>query len=311
MLSRAPSNVVANNGSELPQTAVVVVTHNRPVDLAKCISSIRTQSFQPHALLIVDNASSDPATAETIRSWEGVTWLRLDKNIGCSGGFARGIAAALEAGAHWILLLDDDVVLEPNVLESLSKAAAVAQPEVGALFTAVVENGRLATMHRRRFFADNLKEEPVSAGEYRDDLVAIDEGSFVGFFLRAKAANHVGLPVPEFFMAYDDTEYSLRLRQAGWKLFLVPRLRVYHRGGAGLRLRNTRYGLKHYYTLRNQLATLAEYGRAPMFRLALPICRHCCFAVATGGLNGFRLFLKAFRDAPEIRQHIRGASYNV
>jgi GT2 family glycosyltransferase len=217
----------------------------------------------------------------------------------------------LAAGAHWILLLDDDVVLEPNVLESLSKAAVVAQPEVGALFTAVVESGSLAIMHRRRFFPNSLKEQPVSANEYSDDLVAIDEGSFVGFFLRAQAAHHVGLPVPEFFLAYDDTEYSLRLRQAGWKLYLVPRLKVYHRGGAGLRLRNTRYGLKHYYTLRNQLATLAEYGRAPMFRLALPICGHFCFAVATGGVNGFRLFLKAFRDAPEIRQHIRGASYNV
>ena len=80
----------------------LVVTYNRRALLEECLRAIEAQTVRPDELILVDNASTD-GTRELLR--EGgyldrpdVTYLRLDENLGSSGGFARGFEAARESG---------------------------------------------------------------------------------------------------------------------------------------------------------------------------------------------------------------------
>ncbi|CAB3758212.1 glycosyl transferase family 2 [Burkholderia sp. MSh2] len=281
--------------------AAVVVTHNRPALLIDAIDALRGQTRMIDALIVVDNASGEE-TVDVLKQAQGIHVLRLDENLGGAGGFAAGVHRALELGADWILLLDDDAIATPSLVEQLlGPLGQLAHEKVGAICSTVLEFGRVALMHRRRFDPATLKEPVVDEAEYRESPVRIDCGSFVGFLVSAAAVRAVGLPNASFFLAYDDTEYSLRLGRAGWSIWLAPGAVIDHRRPAGGRLRSGPYGVKHYYNLRNQLAVFRHYGTAPKWRLVKPLAMHGFVAVKDGRISSLRRWLKAWRDSWKVR----------
>ncbi|WP_175951531.1 glycosyltransferase [Burkholderia sp. BCC0405] len=281
--------------------AAVVVTHNRPALLIDAIDALREQTRVIDALIVVDNASGDE-TVEVLKRVQGVDVLRLDENVGGAGGFAAGVQRALDVGADWILLLDDDAIAAPSLVEQLLiSLGQLAHERVGAICSTVMEFGGIALMHRRRFDPATLNEPVVGETEYRAASVRIDCGSFVGFLVSADAVRTVGLPNASFFLAYDDTEYSLRLGRAGWSIWLAPAAVVDHRRPAGGRLRSGPYGMKHYYNLRNQLAVFRHYGTAPKWRLVKPLVMHGFVAAKDGRIDSLRRWLKAWRDSWNVR----------
>ncbi|MCA8487527.1 glycosyltransferase [Burkholderia multivorans] len=281
--------------------AAVVVTHNRPALLVDAIDALRAQTRAIDRLIVVDNAS-DEETVEVLKCAQGVDVLRLDENVGGAGGFAAGVQRALDLGADWVLLLDDDAIAAPSLVEKLLAAGeGLAPAQIGAICSTVIEFGRIAPMHRRRFDPATLKEPVIAEAAYGSSPVRIDCGSFVGFLVNAEAVRAVGLPNASFFLAYDDTEYSLRLGRAGWSVWLVPEAVVDHRRPAGGRLRSGPYGMKHYYNLRNQLAVFRHYGTAPKWRLAKPLVMHGFVAAKDGRLDSLRRWLKAWRDSWKVR----------
>jgi len=281
--------------------AAVVVTHNRPQLLAEALRALSTQTYALQSIVVVDNASG-PATPQVLQGFDHVDVLRLDENLGGAGGFAAGVDRAMQHDPDWILLLDDDAIAAPDLVAQLMAALPELRAQrVGALCTAVVEFGQLALMHRRFFDPKTLREPPVASESYAKPLVKVDTGSFVGFLVNAESVREVGVPNASFFLAYDDTEYSLRLGKAGWSIWLVPKASVTHLRGAKGRLRDGPYGLKHYYNLRNQLAVFRHYGSAPGWRLWRPILSHGLVAAKDLRFASLCTWGKALRDSRRVR----------
>ncbi|MCG1054016.1 glycosyltransferase [Mycetohabitans sp. B5] len=281
--------------------AAVVVTHNRAQLLEDALRALFAQTCALQFIVVVDNASS-PETAQVLQGFENVDVLRLEENVGGAGGFAAGVERAMMHGADWMLLLDDDAIAKPDLVERLVDALpGAAEQRVGALCSSVVEFGRVALMHRRMFDPKTLREPVIPRECYCKARVQVDTASFVGFLLSARAAREVGLPNASFFLAYDDTEYSLRLGRAGWSIWLVPSAVVDHLRSPKGRLRNGPYATKHYYNLRNQLAVFRHYGTAPGWRLWLPIILHGFVAAKDLRLSSLCTWLKALRDSRSVR----------
>lgn len=277
----------------------VVVTRNRPQLLAQALNALLTQTRPPSGIIVVDNASG-LETQQLLATHNDVKVHRLEENVGGAGGFAIGIESALADGADWIWLLDDDAIARPDALAHLANAIAEAKSSTGAICSAVWEFGKLAVQHRRYFDPTTLAERPVTLAAYRRRCVSVDTASFVSFLLNARAAVQVGLPKREFFLGYDDTEYSLRLRRQGWHLQLVPASEVDHMRSQQGRLRHGPFSIKHYYNLRNQLAVLRYYGRAPAWRLWLPIIKFACVALYDCKISSLKLWLRSIRDSRDV-----------
>lgn len=281
--------------------AAVVVTHNRPALLAEVLDALRKQTTPLGGIIVIDNASEQPTQA-LLAAADDLDVVRLERNVGGAGGFAAGVTRGVEAGYDWIWLLDDDAVPRTNALERLlAQAPAVAQAQrIGALCTAVIEFGEIALMHRRHFEPATLAEPALPKESYGNAATEIDTGSFVGFLLNSQAAREVGPPNAGFFLAYDDTEYSLRLRESHWSIWLVPSAVVDHKRLPTGRLRDGPYGMKHYYNLRNQLAVFRRYGAAPRWRLLVPIMKHAALAARDRRLASLRLWWRACRDSQRV-----------
>src|SRR3990170_1133172 len=118
--------MAANVQPEFETVAAVIVTRNRRENLRHCLETLLAQTYPLSAVFVVDNSSTD-GTAEMVKGeFSPAIYHRLPDNVGSGGGYRTGLGLAFEEGASWLWAIDDEVVLEPDVLERMM--ARVAQP---------------------------------------------------------------------------------------------------------------------------------------------------------------------------------------
>ncbi|MGR9046978.1 MAG: glycosyltransferase family 2 protein, partial [Gammaproteobacteria bacterium] len=102
-----------------------------------------------------------------------------------------------------------------------------------------------------------------------------------------------------YFLAYDDTEYSLRIKKAGFTHWLVPDSAIDHLRPALSRLRNSAFGPKHYYNIRNRIVVAREYTRLNWISVAVSVLTGFAIWIVGGGLRqsgSFSLLLRSIKD---------------
>jgi GT2 family glycosyltransferase len=283
--------------AEDTRIAAVVVTYNRPVELRKVILALKKQSRSLDQIIVLDNACEVPAAA-TLSNVEKIEVIRSSVNSGGAGGFALGLEAALRHSPDWIWLMDDDAVPRNDALAELLNAIPKVPGRAGALCSSVYEDGELALVHRRSYSPVLVHEVSVARSYYEQNLTEIDTGSFVGFMVRSVAVRQIGVPEKDFFLAYDDTEYSLRLIRNGWRNWLVPASGIDHLRTRQSRLRTSSFGSKHYYNIRNRIVVALRYGRWPLLAGSVATLVGTGLWLACGGYKGegSQLFARAVRD---------------
>ncbi len=209
----------------------VIVTHNRLDTLKVAVQTIREQSRGPDFTVVVDNNSSDGT-----RAWlhalsmedPSVRPLLLDKNYGGAGGFHYGMKHAYEAGADWIWTLDDDSIPAKDALEQLlcflQRGSDDESPEIGFLCSEV--NWIDGSRHRM-----NVPGTPIDWTDGHPRVPGsskICAATFVSTLISRKAIERVGYPVKEFFIWFDDVEFTLRISRNDFSNYYVPASKVTH-----------------------------------------------------------------------------------
>ncbi len=188
----------------------VVVTYNRIGWLKRNIEALLAQTKLPDEIIVVDNASTD-GTHEFLQnlSNEKIKIEKLSENIGGAGGFAYGIKKAIENGADWIWIMDDDALPYREALEEIEWAISSSQDkQIDVFLSKIVDS------------ADNKPKRT---------LVRVFTGTFVGFTISKKVVEKIGLPDPDFFIYADDYDYCERIKKAGFKLFMVNSSLIEHK----------------------------------------------------------------------------------
>lgn len=248
----------------------VVVTHDRPALLDRCLQALAAQARPPDAVVVVDNGSA-PGTARLLASrWPDVDVVRSQRNTGAAGGFHLGVRRGVATGAAWLWLFNDDDRAVPHALERLL-ATARADPAVGAAAGWFRLPGGEVVRHGARWAGRERPVHQLPGAETDVDLLC-----FSGTLLRSAAVTEAGLPRAGYFMMFEEYEYCLRLRDRGWTLRVVgsPLVEVSHAGSSG----GQSPPWRGYYQTRNQLA-FALSRRSPR-TVAWWLVRQAAFASA-------------------------------
>lgn len=250
----------------------VVVTYNRLKCLKQALNSFNNQVSPPDYVLVVDNASTD-GTGDYLDAWSKESCgsyrryvLHEPVNCGGSGGFADGLEKAVGYGADWIWLSDDDAYLEPDAFEkAFSFINELDDTEVVAICSSVINNGAIDTAHRRMTTVRGLRvrELQISSRAYEEPF-DLNTFSFVGAIIRSNAIRAAGLPLRDYFIWYDDTEYSLRLSELG-RIVCVPSIKVTH----DVSKTEDAFGWKGYYGQRNCLDMIKRHFSALVYAFSL------------------------------------------
>ncbi len=293
-------------GDAGPETvAVVIVTYNRADLLVGCLDGLAASTRRPDAVFVVDNASSDH-TREVLEGRDDLPLrvVRSEENLGGAGGFHLGVRAAYDAGFDRIWLMDDDVVPAATCL-----AVLMAHPGPALLAVREDRHGRLcekAAIHfdLRNPFALRPKRASVeSTYRTREAMpaeVEVENLAFEGFLVHRRVVAAVGLPDPGFFIFYDDVDFALRARRAGFTVralrdaVLVRQLDFDQQHDTG--------SWKGYYMYRNLFVVHLRYGENVLVRqkpwlLALGVV---VLAGVRGRRDEARTVWRAVRDAPAL-----------
>jgi GT2 family glycosyltransferase len=257
------------------RVAIVVVTHDRADLLRGLLDSLAAQTRPADAVFVVDNASTDHTCrvldAELVAARPSLPLhvVRNEENLGGAGGFHLGMRLAYDAGHDRILLLDDDVAPAPDCLATL-----LAHP--GDCLMAVREDskGQLVERAATRFdlrnpLAIRPKRAMVSTSyptrESMPALVELENVAFEGFMVRRAVVDRIGLPDPSYFIFYDDVDYAVRARRAGFRIWAVRDAVVVRR--LDFDQQHDLDGWKGYYMYRNLFAVHLRYGENALVRL--------------------------------------------
>ncbi len=238
--------------------AIAIVTYNRSAFLAELLASAAAMRTLPWRVLIVDNASTDD-TADVLAGAAGLfpegvlVTERLETNTGGAGGFHAGTRLALELGADWVWLMDDDVEIIPDALERLAPWMQRFQ----------VVHGRRYDFDGSPFYWQARFNEWLGVplpyalkGFNREGFELTNSGTFEGMMVSADVVRTIGLPDPRFFISWDDATYawlaSRHTEVAYVDEFVLRRKREQRQISLGVRHLNDGSPLFRFHVMRNR-----------------------------------------------------------
>lgn len=253
------------------KVTAVVVTYNRLTLLKECIAALLAQDYDNMDILLVDNHSTD-GTVEYIKTLlkensERIKALFLEENTGGSGGFHAGVKEAIKSDADWLWLMDDDTIPDKDACTELCKAVDIIGTEnkIG-YFSSNVYGMQKECMNtpRMKFIQKGENGYADWNIHLEDSLVKVNSATFCACFISCEAVRNVGLPIKEYFIWGDDTEYTLRLSKYYGQAWLVGKSKVLHKRANGQSLSIVQEDNKnrinmYYYYVRNYLINLRLY----------------------------------------------------
>ena len=214
--------------------------------------------------ICVDNGSRDGSDAEVERRFPDVELVRTGANLGFAGGNNVGIRRALERGADWILLINNDAVAQPGLVEALARAAA-DRPDAGVLACKVLFEERDAVMYAGATFNTWLgysgRRTGFGAPDTFTEMRNVTRADGAAMAVSRGALERVGLLDEQLFAYVEDVDLSLRARAAGLAVVFVPGAVVRHRGSASTGGAASTTNL--YYSTRNTIAVVERHRPLP------------------------------------------------
>ncbi len=237
---------------------IVVLNWNGVQDTCACLDSIASLTYPNFNVVTVDNGSSDNSLA-LLRAYQApypMTLLETGCNLGYAGGNNVGIRHAIQQGADYILVLNNDTKVSPDLIEQLV-AAALRNPDAGALGARLLCMDRPTTVDFDGAYWNNSKLAFIYPGEGSEESLLLMEEKETDYicgaalFIRTEVAQHIGLFDEQYFLTWEESDWCFRARRAGYKCRMAPSAKVWHALAASFSGENS--PLRIYFSIRNRL----------------------------------------------------------
>ena len=248
-----------------PLVCFVVLNWNQGEMTADCLGSLARQDYLRHSIILVDNGSSDDSPTMIREAYPDVVLIENEENIGYSLGNNVGIEHALQDGADYVFLLNNDTEVDPQMLTKLVEVAE-SDLQIGmvgpTMYCADPPNmiwgganwidWRRARTIRHRF--GQIEDENAQHRQPHE----VDYVDTCAILVKRQAIEQIGLMNGDYFINFDDLDWNVRACKAGFKVIYVPSARMWHKVSATIGFASP---ATTYYMTRNAL--LFFWSHAP------------------------------------------------
>jgi GT2 family glycosyltransferase len=242
-----------------PSVSIIVLSYNGREDTLACLRSLDHLMYPNVEVVVVDNASAD-GSVEAIRSaYPQTTIIETGANLGFTGGNNVGIKYALEHGADYIMLLNNDTIVAPDMLNLMvevmegDSSIGVTGPTI-YYYNApdlIWSAGGKIDWSQGTTSMIGLNEEDKS--QFGVSPRAVDFVTGCAMLVKREVWERAGLLDDQFFMYYEETEWCVRANRAGYKIMYIPSAMMWHKISIDERAASPR---TYYYMTRNRLLFL-------------------------------------------------------
>ncbi|KZE97368.1 glycosyltransferase family 2 protein [Geobacillus stearothermophilus] len=241
--------------------AIIILNWNAYNDTFECLKSLEHLTYPYFHVFLVDNASQDGSFDKLqLDCKDGkfnvpITFIQTGANLGFAGGNNAAIKEAYEQGYQYFWMLNNDTVVDPNALTPLVEALE-KDKQVGIVGSKIYYYGT-----NRVWFAGgkiNLytgKSKHIGLKQQDNPIFNIQkEVDYItgcSLFFRKEIIELVGYMSDDYFLYYEETEWNIRAKEKGFKIFYVPKSVVYHKVSASSGKGKNVSPYVDYYDLRN------------------------------------------------------------
>ena len=242
-----------------PKVFVIIVNWNGRDDTLECLESLKNNDYPNYEVVIIDNGSKD----KFLISDSEVKIIYNRKNLGFSGGNNVGIKYALKNKADYVLLLNNDTIVSTDFL---SKMVEVAENDnkIGIVGSKIYfpnsskiwfAGGKINWLYNK----GTMKGfNEIDNGQYdQPEIQKTDYITGCCTLIKREVVEKIGLMPEEYFLYYEDTDWSLNAQKYGYKCVFVPKAIVYHKGSKSSVQGSNSY---IYYHIRNGLIMAQKYA---------------------------------------------------
>lgn len=280
------------------KVGIVIVNYNGAKYQNEALKSLYASTFKDFVVVVVDSASTDNSIELLEKEYPQIVILRQNENVGVAKGNNIGIEYCLSINTEYVLLMNNDIEMDNRMLSTLVSKANENTITVPKIFYYSPNN---MVWYGGGYFDWKKGKAPhVGIGEITEEKY--NEEKYVEYspttcmLIHNSVFKRIGLIDEEYFMYYDDTDWCVRLLDAGIKILYVPSAVMWHKvssasGGGASRV-------KLYYMHRNQLYFLDKhkehFSMAARNRVLLRNIYLFCIGVVKHNNN--RVLAKAYRD---------------
>jgi GT2 family glycosyltransferase len=246
---------------DVSKTLICLLSFNQKDLTLDCLASLTRLEGEAFKILLFDNGSDDDLINTVNKKYPTVETIKLGKNLGPAGGRNLQIRHFLNTDYDYLFFIDNDAVVEKNTLTELIKVAQT-DDKIGAVCARVFyfdrpdtvwNEGAMINWRRGEFInlnrGRNVRDLPLKPRE-------IDTFPYGFGLIKREALEKVGLvPAEPYFMYYEETEWHLRFRKLGYKIFVAPEAKIYHKVSCSLGMESPKF---FYYRTRNRLLFMAR-----------------------------------------------------
>jgi GT2 family glycosyltransferase len=289
----------------MARLAAIVLNYRTPIETRECARALVAAARPPDDLIVVDNGSGDGSDQELRAALPGARVVQTGANRGFSGGINAGIACALDGGADTILLANSDVRAAPDCVGRLESALA-ARADLGVVGPALIDpDDRIESLGISFSFTTGRvfnrgAGRPAAAARAAAAVEIVDGVSGCLMLVKRAVFERIGLFEERYFYSFEDLDFCLRARAAGWQSACVAGAEARHEGARTIGARSPQ---RIYFATRNHLLLA---GRAAPARWPLGAARaasivalnfaHVVFTRPAPVAAGLRAFTRGLWD---------------
>lgn len=209
-----------------PKVFIIILNYNGKDTINACLSSVLGSDYPNFEVVVVDNASDDGSFEEAKKQLFKHHVIKNPENFGFAKGNNIGIRFALEKFADYVLILNNDTVIEAKTI-SLLVTAMEKNPKIGAASPLIFSLdgdiwfaggkicwNRMKAVHLKRPIAKTPHETGYLSG--------------CSLFVRKEVFKKIGLFDERYFLYYEDADFSMRAKKAGFSLGIIPEASIKH-----------------------------------------------------------------------------------
>ena len=264
MSTNAITQIPDNNR---PKVAIIILNWNGKEDTIECLESLKHITYPNYEILLVDNGSTDGSVECFRERYPGMEIIETGENLGFAEGNNVGIRKAMDDGADYVLLLNNDTVVDPEFLGNLvysaethTKAGIVGPKIYFYDSTRIQSCGGKISLFRGIVYGQNKYQNDSNQS---NATINTEFLSGCAMLIKRRVFENVGLFDVLYFAYYEDTDLCVRTKSAGYDLLCVQSSRIWHKGSQSSKV--NKFGL--YYGTRNMIKFEKKYANRMQFFL--------------------------------------------
>lgn len=224
--------------------------------IKECLDSLLRQTYKHIEIIFVDNGSIDDSVRYVEIHYPSVRVIALNKNQGFSGGVNQGIKHAL---GEYIMLLNTDTIVDEKCVEELREAMQ-NYPSAGFMASKMLFAGSERIINAAGDcmcddgIARNIGFREIDNGQYKEPVEVFGACAGAAIY-RRRIFEEVGLFDEDFFLIFEDVDWSFRAQIAGYKCMYIPTAIVYHLHGGSI---DSTSPLSVFYFSKNDMNVLVK-----------------------------------------------------